>query len=244
MTVFIYTRASTSGQSLTHDTQSAACRKYVETQKARGALDANVALVEKREIASGSIEFNKRAIGKEVLTLAKKGDWLVVAKLDRAFRNTRDCLNVIDLLKKRGVKLHLLDLQFGEDACVTNGMNQLIVTIMSAVSTWERERIGERTRDAKQHQKSKGVFVGGKVEWNKMLKDGVVVENPSTTAAVKRMRDLRRGGMSLRRILQDKALKRSFDKLGKKCSLTTVAKLTDDVTTTDMRKRGRRKIQR
>jgi hypothetical protein len=40
----------------------------------------------------------------------ESGDIVIAAKLDRLFRSALDALKVVESLKTRGVKLHLLDL--------------------------------------------------------------------------------------------------------------------------------------
>jgi DNA invertase Pin-like site-specific DNA recombinase len=64
-----------------------------------------------------------------------------------------DALKVVESLKGRGVKLHLLDL--GGDIA-GNGISKLFLTIAAAFAEAERDRIRGRIGQAKADQKSRG----------------------------------------------------------------------------------------
>ena len=78
---------------------------------------------------------------------------------------------------------------------------RLVITIMAAVSQWEREAIGERTRDALRHKRGKGEWVGNIECGYRLSADGIHVEtDPAEQAALAAIRRLRSGGHSLRTI--------------------------------------------
>jgi DNA invertase Pin-like site-specific DNA recombinase len=89
MTVFGYARVSTDGQTLA--AQDAALR---------GSGCAKVF----SETASGA-KTDRAALRKAIAAL-REGDTLVVTRLDRLARSTRDLLNVLDEIAKRGVASH------------------------------------------------------------------------------------------------------------------------------------------
>lgn len=125
------------------------------------------------------------------------GDVLIFSKLDRAFRNTRNALNTLYELKQRGISVHFIDL--GGD--VTNdGIGSVIFTILSAFATFERERIATRIREVKQVQKAEGKFLGGFTRFGYTVENERLVPNPAEQKIIEEMRDLRRRGVSLRRI--------------------------------------------
>ena len=95
---------------------------------------------------SGSMSFGKRPEGSRLLRSLRPGDHVIASKLDRCFRSALDALQVIQDFRRRGIHLWCLDL--GDD-CSGNGISGMIVTIMSAVAEFERERISERIKDAK-----------------------------------------------------------------------------------------------
>lgn len=146
---------------------------------------------------SGSLEFEKRPEGSKLFTQLTEGDVLIFSKLDRAFRNTRNALNTLHELKERGVSVHFIDL--GGD--VTNdGIGSVIFTILSAFATFERERIATRIREVKQAQKSEGKFLGGFTRFGYQVVDERLVKDPDQQKIIQEMRDMKRRGMSLRRI--------------------------------------------
>lgn len=146
---------------------------------------------------SGSLEFEKRPKGSELFNQLVAGDVLIFSKLDRAFRNTRNALNTLHELKERGVSVHFIDL--GGD--VTNdGIGSVIFTILSAFATFERERIATRIREVKQVQKAEGKFLGGFTRFGYRVVDEKLEKNPKEQEIIKLMKDMKRRGMSLRRI--------------------------------------------
>jgi site-specific DNA recombinase len=78
---------------------------------------------------------------------------------------------------------------------------RLVITIMGAVSQWEREAIGERTRDALRHKRSNGERVGNIEFGFRLCTDRRHLEpDPTEQAAVTEIWNLRRQGHTLRRI--------------------------------------------
>lgn len=146
---------------------------------------------------SGSLEFEKRPEGERLFNLLEFGDALIFSKLDRAFRNTRNALNTLHELKQRGISVHFIDL--GGD--VTNdGIGSVIFTILSAFATFERERIATRIREVKQVQKADGKFLGGFTRFGYKVVEDRLVKDRSQQKIIKEMKDMKRRGMSLRRI--------------------------------------------
>jgi site-specific DNA recombinase len=77
---------------------------------------------------------------------------VVVAKLDRLTRSVADLDKLMKLFERKGVAL--VSLQESLDATTATG--RLMMNLLASVSQWEREVIGERTRDAMQHLKASG----------------------------------------------------------------------------------------
>ena len=146
---------------------------------------------------SGSLEFERRPEGSKLFNQLVSGDILIFSKLDRAFRNTRNALNTLHELKQRGISVHFIDR--GGD--VTNdGSGSVIFTILSAFATFERERIATRIREVKQVQKSEGKFLGGFTRFGYKVVDEKLEKNPDEQLIIQSMKDMKRRGMSLRRI--------------------------------------------
>jgi DNA invertase Pin-like site-specific DNA recombinase len=78
---------------------------------------------------------------------------------------------------------------------------RLVITIMGAVSQWEREAIGERTRHALRHKRGNGERVGNIEFGSRLAPDGRHVEpDPTEQAALEAIRTLRHQGHTLRGI--------------------------------------------
>jgi hypothetical protein len=88
-------------------------------------------------------------------------DLVIFTKLDRAFRNTRNALNVLHELKGRGISVHFIDL--GGDV-TGNGIGAIVFTILSAFATFERERIATRIREMKTMRQT-GAGYRGIADW-------------------------------------------------------------------------------
>ena len=81
---------------------------------------------------------------------------LIVYKLDRLTRSVADLDRLVKLFEKKGVAL--VSLQESLDATTATG--RLMMNLLASVSQWEREVIGERTKDALQELKAEGKKLG------------------------------------------------------------------------------------
>jgi DNA invertase Pin-like site-specific DNA recombinase len=94
----------------------------------------------------------------DLLSLLKKGDTLVVTKLDRFARSTVDAINTVKVLFERGVKIHVLNMGLVEDTPT----GRLILTIMSGFAEFERDMIVERTQEGKAIAKQRDDYIEGR----------------------------------------------------------------------------------
>jgi site-specific DNA recombinase len=106
-----------------------------------------------------------------------------VTKLDRLTRSVADLDKLLKLFERKAVVL--VSLQESLDATTATG--RLMMNLLGSVSQWEREVIGERTRDAMQHLRRTGQTYS-----RPCLTDGAVIS---------RMRELRAGGMAYMALL-------------------------------------------
>ena len=122
---------------------------------------------------------------------------VIVAKLDRLTRSVRDLCELLELLERRGVAL----ISVAESLDTGSAAGRLVINIMAAVSQWEREAIGERTRDALRHKRSQGERVGNIAFGYRLAADGKHVEpDPGEQTVLEDIRQLRGAGVSLRRV--------------------------------------------
>src|SRR6516225_611736 len=86
----------------------------------------------------------------------RKIDAVIVAKLDRLTRSVKDLCELLERFERRGVSL----ISVAESLDTGSAAGRLVINIMTAVSQWEREAIGERTRDALRHKRANGERIG------------------------------------------------------------------------------------
>jgi DNA invertase Pin-like site-specific DNA recombinase len=83
-----------------------------------------------------------------MLDRLSRGDEVVVWKLDRLGRNTRNLLELLDTFKARGIKFRSLrdGITTDPDTDLGGAMAQAMITIISAFAQLERDQLSERTR--------------------------------------------------------------------------------------------------
>lgn len=86
------------------------------------------------------------------LSLLEEGDTLIVYKLDRLGRSTKQLVNLISQLDERGVHLNIVT----EGIDTSSPTGRLVFTILSAVAEMEASLISERTKQALAISENKG----------------------------------------------------------------------------------------
>jgi site-specific DNA recombinase len=128
---------------------------------------------------------------------AGKVQTVIIAKLDRLTRNVRDLCELLERFERRGVAL----VSVAESLDTGSAAGRLVLNIMAAVSQWEREAIGERTRDALRHKRANRERVGNIAYGSRLADDGVHVEDdPGERAVLAEICRLRNSGATLRGI--------------------------------------------
>jgi DNA invertase Pin-like site-specific DNA recombinase len=140
MTTYGYARVSTNGQDLSvqdAELRAAGCAKVFK-EKASGAK------TDRPELA--------KAIGR-----LEEGDVLVVTRLDRLARSTRDLLNVIAAIADRGAGFKSLKDTWAD---TTTAHGRLMLTVLGGLAEFERELIRARTGEGRKRAKDRGVKLG------------------------------------------------------------------------------------
>lgn len=195
MTVYGYCRVSTARQANEGESLDVQ-RRQIEGYALMHGLTVSTVAVE--EGVSGSVPVQERPVGGPLFAALEEGDIVIASKLDRLFRSALDALQVVENLKRRGVKLHLLDL--GGDIA-GNGLSKLFLTIAAAFAEAERDRIRERIANVKADQRARGRYLGGKLPFGyRVGPTGELVEQPEEQAAIGAARRMRAEGASLRAI--------------------------------------------
>ncbi|MES0865023.1 recombinase family protein, partial [Ruegeria sp. SCPT10] len=93
-----------------------------------------------------------------VMEFLRDGDELVVHRLDRLGRSTRDVLNLVLELNAKGASLRVL-----EPKVTTAGdMGQMVITVLGMVTDMELKLIRNRQRAGIDAAKGKGIYKGRK----------------------------------------------------------------------------------
>src|SRR5438093_2599659 len=103
---------------------------------------------------------------------ARAIDTVIIAKLDRLTRSVADLAELLKRFERRGVSL----VSVADSLDTRSAAGRLVLDIMVSVSQWEREAIGERTRDAMRHKRANGERVGNIAYGYCVAADGVQLE--------------------------------------------------------------------
>lgn len=95
---------------------------------------------------------------KRMLDFIRKGDSVIVESISRFARNTRDLLELIDILTKKEVSF----ISLKENIDTTTPTGKFMLTIFAAVAELEREYILQRQREGIEIAKQQGKYVGRK----------------------------------------------------------------------------------
>lgn len=134
-----------------------------------------------------------------LLAMVDRGEvqTVIIAKLDRLTRSVKDLATLLERFQKRNVGL----VSVSESLDTKSAAGRLVLNIMCAVSQWEREAIGERTRDAMRHKKAKGERVGAVPYGFRIADDGrTLIEDRDEQATLQRIRNMKAAGLSVRAI--------------------------------------------
>jgi len=93
----------------------------------------------------------------KLLRRLDRGDVLMVTRLDRLARSTRDLLNIIDVIAKAGAGFKSLGDTWAD---TTTPHGRLMLTVLGGLAEFERELILARTSDGRARAKAKGVRFG------------------------------------------------------------------------------------
>jgi len=142
-----YARVSTDGQTL--DAQHAALigagAEKVFAEKVSGAV------------------IDRKALARAIAALGA-GDVLLVTKLDRLARSTRDLLNTLAAIGDRGAGFKSLGDPWAD---TTTPHGKLMITVLGGLAEFERHLILARTDEGGQRAKARGVRFGRKLKLTK-----------------------------------------------------------------------------
>jgi DNA invertase Pin-like site-specific DNA recombinase len=144
----------------------------------------------------------KRPGVQRVLKLARKKqvDAVVIYKLDRIFRSTTDALETTKMFERHGVSFHSI----AETLDTQSAMGRFFFTLTAALAEMERRLIGERTKAALSHKRSRNEKTGGDIPYGYDLTPaGILIKNETEQRVIKTIRRLNKDGYSLRGICRE-----------------------------------------
>jgi DNA invertase Pin-like site-specific DNA recombinase len=95
----------------------------------------------------------------KLMASLKEGDVVLVTKLDRLGRSTRELLDLIERIGKAGAAFRSLGDPLFD---TTSSQGRLLSTLLAAIAEFERDLIRERTGDGRKRAMAKGVKFGRK----------------------------------------------------------------------------------
>jgi DNA invertase Pin-like site-specific DNA recombinase len=140
MALYGYARVSTDGQSLTAqvaELKTANCQRIYQ-EKISGARS------DRKQLA-------------RLLAGLDKGDVLVVTRLDRLARSTRDLLNLLGEVAEKGAGFKSLRDSWAD---TTTAHGRLMLTVLGGLAEFERELIRTRTGEGRERARVRGVIMG------------------------------------------------------------------------------------
>jgi DNA invertase Pin-like site-specific DNA recombinase len=185
-----YVRVSTDKQGISLEAQ---------TEKIKAmAMVQGTELIDTIVESESAKSLNRPGMAKLLAAVDKgKVQAIIVAKLDRLTRSVKDLCELLERFERRGVAL----ISVAESLDTGSAAGRLVLNIMAAVSQWEREAIGERTRDALRHKRTNGERVGNIQFGYRLCADRRHVEpDPGEQAVLTEIQNLRQSGQTLRGI--------------------------------------------
>ncbi len=147
MMIFGYGRVSTKQQTTEN--------QRLELEQAGYKIDSDFWFAD--EGISGKVAASQRPAFKLMLTQIRKGESLVVSKLDRLGRDSIDVQNTIRQLGERGIKVIVHQLG---NTDLTSPAGKLLLSMLAAVAEMERDLLVERTQAGLQRAKAAGKTLG------------------------------------------------------------------------------------
>ena len=136
----------------------------------------------------------------------REGDTVVVWKLDRLARSTRDLLEIVARIREAGALFQSLSEPWAD---TTSPAGKMIMTVFAGIAEFERDLIRERTGAGRIHAKNRGVRFGRPPKLNpeqqhlaiRLLGEGKSVRDVATTfdvhiATIYRLTDAREPGLT------------------------------------------------
>ena len=171
--VFLYSRVSTSQQTLAQQERTA--------YEWLNAHNMKVDEVVSDEGISGGVSYAERNLGKVLLPKTHEGDMIIVSEISRLGRSMFNLSELIHKeLKPRKIRLVCVNMGVDLDCSKMTAIDELIISNFSFAAQLEKQLISERTLSALDVKRKQGVKFGAaneKFQANRANKDKEVLLN-------------------------------------------------------------------
>lgn len=217
----IYSRVSTSEQAeqgVSLDMQIARCAEYA-ISKGFEVIDTVV------DAGLSAKDMAHRPGLLRILEMVKcrQIGHVVCLKLDRLSRSVTDSLEMVGLMAKNSVQLHVVS----EEGAVKTATadDEFLLTLKAGLAQRERRVIGERTRQALARKRERNEYCGGQVPYGYLVENDLLMPNLDEQRIISKIRNLRNKGYSLRRIVAHLGEHGVVNRNGKAITKTSVERL-------------------
>lgn len=136
---FGYIRVSTLKQELGPEAQKRIITDYAE----RHGLNIEMIFADKG--VSAKIPLSERPGGRDMAATVQRGDHVIIAKLDRAFRRLSDCAAHLEKWESMQLRIHICDM--GGVLDMSSPIGRFMAHIIAAFAEFERNMISIRTKE-------------------------------------------------------------------------------------------------
>jgi len=208
MTTYFYGRNSDvesfeKGSSI--ETQLSKCKSYASIKD----LTIDVEIIEQ---VSGTVPFERREKGYELVKKLKKGDHIICSHLDRFSRNTLNLLTCVDKFKRQKISLHFVDV--GGEVTGSDAMGSVFLKLLSVFAEFYAKQISEKSKATKQRMIRENKYTGGfRPKFGYDVDDnGYLIPCEKEQSIIRQMKLLREEGNSYQKISQlvTKSSKKKF----------------------------------
>ena len=173
------------------ETQLSKCKSYADLKDL--TIDKQIT-----ESISGTVKFNNRPLGLELMSDLNKGDHIICSALDRFSRNTLDLLQVIEKFKRMKVSLHFTE--FGE-VTGSDAMGSVFVKLLSVFAEFYSKQCSEKQKATKDRLKTQGKFFGGKKPFGYDVdQNNLLVPCEKEQQVIREMQLMRKQGNSYQKV--------------------------------------------
>lgn len=199
------------------------------TQYARLHEMQLIDIVRDEGISAKSIEARPGVLRVLDMVSSRQVEAVIVFKLDRLARNTRQALEMADLMRKKGVALHSITEKLDTDSAI----GEFFFTLMASLAQMERKLTGERIKATMDRKRQRGEKTGGEVPYGYRAVASIdgdrtvrrLMPVAHEQRMVRRVKQLRRGDHTLRSIIEILNVEGFHPRKGRRFSTAVIGRI-------------------